>query len=374
MPMEEPITLADVFVSITDPRQSAKVRYDLVEVLTVAVCAVLSGADTLVEIELWAKEKLGWLRQYLPLEAGIPSHDTFGRILALIDPAAFASAFQRWTAAVVPALGGQVVAIDGKSSRRSRSVAGNPLHLVSAFAARYRLVIGQQAVADKSNEKTAIPELLATLALKGCVVTIDAMGTDPNIAKAIREREADYVLAVKDNQKRLAESIRDFFQDFQRTPAATPHQAFETIEKDHGRLEIRRCYVFDQLACLDRPERWPDLGSFAVIESQRTIQGKTTTERRFYISSLPANAEQLAQAVRQHWTVENNLHWCMDVAFADDQMRLRTHHAAHNLALLKKLVLNLFRLDPTKRKGGIQARRLIAATSDAYRAQLLGWS
>ncbi|BCX80698.1 transposase [Methylomarinovum caldicuralii] len=216
--LEKPLALSEVFVSIPDPRQSSKVTYDLVEVLVVVVCAVICGADTLVEIELWGKEKLDWLRRYVPLPHGIPSHDTLGRILAMIDPEAFGSAFQRWAVSVVPALEGQVIAIDGKTSRRSRSKGQDPLHLVSAFAAQYRLVVGQEAVADKSNEKTAIPALLETLALKGCVVTLDAMGTDPKIAKAIRDRGADYVLAVKDNQQGLAESIRDFFQAFQDAP------------------------------------------------------------------------------------------------------------------------------------------------------------
>lgn len=369
---EKPLALTEVFVSIPDPRQLSKVTYDLVEVLVVMVCAVICGADTVVEIELWGKEKLDWLRRYVPLAHGIPSHDTLGRILAMIDPEAFGMAFQRWAASVIPVLEGQVVAIDGKTSRRSRSREKDPLHLVSAFAAQYRLVVGQQAVADKSNEKTAVPELLATLALQGAVVTLDAMGTDPKIARAIRDRGADYVLTVKDNQKRLAESIQDFFQAFQEAPEETPHQAFESVDKDHGRLEVRRCYVFDQLDCLDRPQRWPDLACFAVVESERTVGDKTTRERRFYLSSLPADAERLASVVRQHWTVENNLHWCLDVTFGDDQMRLRTQHAAHNLALLKQLALNLFRLDSTKRRGGIKARRLLAASSDLYRAQLLG--
>ncbi|BCX82216.1 transposase [Methylomarinovum caldicuralii] len=372
--LEKPLALSEVFVSIPDPRQSSKVTYDLVEVLVVVVCAVICGADTLVEVELWAREKLDWLRRYMPLPHGIPSHDTLGRILAMIDPEAFGSAFQRWAVSVVPALEGQVIAIDGKTSRRSRSKGQDPLHLVSAFAAQYRLVVGQEAVADKSNEKTAIPALLETLALKGCVVTLDAMGTDPKIAKAIRDRGADYVLAVKDNQQGLAESIRDFFQAFQDAPDKTPHQQCETVDKAHGRLEVRRCYVFDQLDGLDRPQRWPDLACFAVVESERTVAGKTTRERRFYISSLPADAERLASVVRQHWAVENPLHWCMDVVFNDDQVRLRTRHAAHNLALLKQMVLNLFRLDSTKRRGGIKARRLLAASSDHYRAQVLGWT
>ena len=373
METESKLRLADVFVSITDPRQAGKVEHDLVELLVVAVNAVLVGADTFVEIELWAKEKLDWLRGYLRLEHGIPSHDTFGRLFGLINPEEFEAAFRRWVGAILPALGADaVVAIDGKTSRRSGKVDATPLHLVSAFAAGAGLVLGQRATAEKSNEKTAIPELLATLALEGCIVTIDAMGTQANIARAIRNRGADYVLAVKDNQPTLADAMRDFFTLFKASPSKTPHTRAETIEKDHGRLETRRCYAFDQLACLPKPEQWLDLKSFAVIESERCINGKTTVERRFYLSSLPPDAGRLAQAIRSHWSVENRLHWCMDVAFADDQMRARTGHAAHNLAVLKHITLNLIRLDPTPRKGGIKARRLIAATSDLYRAQLLG--
>lgn len=373
METESKLRLADVFVSITDPRQAGKVEHNLVDLLVVAVNAVLVGADTFVEIELWAQERMDWLRRYLRLEHGIPSHDTFGRLFGLINPDEFEAAFRRWASAVVPMLGGDtVVAIDGKTSRRSGKVDATPLHLVSAFAAGAGLVLGQRATAQKSNEKTAIPELLATLALEGCIVTIDAMGTQANIAQAIRDRGADYVLAVKDNQPRLADSIRDFFTQFQVAPERTPHTVAETVEKDHGRIEVRRCFAFDQLDCLAKPEQWPDLRSFAVIESERCIQGKTTLERRFYLSSLPAAASRLLPAIRAHWSVENRLHWCMDVAFADDQMRVRTGHAAHNLAILKHITLNLIRLDPIKRKGGIKARRFIAATSDAYREHLLG--
>lgn len=373
METESKLRLADVFVSISDPRQASKVEHDLVELLVVAVNGVLVGADTFVEIELWAQERLDWLRRYLRLENGIPSHDTFGRLFGLIDPDEFATAFLAWTQALVPSLGADaVVAIDGKTSRRSGKVDATPLHLVSAFAAGAGLVLGQRATAQKSNEKTAIPELLATLALEGCVVTIDAMGTQANIAQAIRNRGADYVLAVKDNQPILADSLRDFFALFKIAPQSTPHTTTETVGKDHGRHEIRRCFAFDQLDCLARPEQWPDLKSFAVIESERCVAGKTSLERRFYISSLPADAERLGQAIRAHWSVENRLHWCMDVAFADDQMRARTGHAAHNLAILKHLTLNLIRLDPIKRKGGIRARRFIAATSDRYREHLLG--
>lgn len=198
------------------------------------------------------------------------------------------------------------------------------------------------------------------------------MGTQASIAQDIRDRGADYILAVKNNQPTLAASMRDFFIQFQAQPERTPHMVTEQLEKDHGRLETGRCYAFDQLDCLAKPEQWPNLKSFAVIEAERCINGKTSLERRFYISSLPADARRLAQAVPAHWAAENSLHWCMDMAFADDQMRARSGHAAHNLAVLKHITLNLIRLDPIKRKGGIKASRLIAATSDRYRAQLLG--
>ena len=367
------LSIADVFVGIRDPRQAKKVEHDLVELLVIAVCSVLAGADDFVEIEEWAKEKRDWFQRYLRLEHGIPSHDTFGRVFAAIDADAFSAAFRRWVSSVVPTLGkDEVVALDGKTSRRSGKVGATPLHLVSAFAAGAGVVLGQQATAEKSNEKTAIPELLATLALEGCIVTIDAMGTQPSIAQAIRDRKADYILSVKENQPTLADSMRDFFAAFQAAPDKTPHYFDERVEKDHGRLEVRRCYAFDQLDCLHAPERWPDLMSFAVIASERTIKGKTTQEHRFYISSLPADAARLNQAVRQHWRVENSLHWCMDVVFGDDQMRARTGYAAHNFAVMRHFALNLIRLDPVKRKGGLKVRRLIAATSDAYRAELLG--
>lgn len=367
------LRLADVFVSIDDPRQAAKVEHDLVELLVVAVNAVLVGADTFVEIELWAREKLEWLRGYLRLTHGIPSHDTFGRLFGLIDPEQFEAAFQRWVSSILPSLGAEIVAIDGKTSRRSGGVDATALHLVSAFAAGAGLVLGQRGTAEKSNEITAIPELLSTLALTGCTVTIDAMGTQTAIAKAIRDRGADSILAVKDNQPKLAESIQDFWRSFRAHPAShTPHSFAETVEKNHGRIETRRCYVFDQLECLNKPHQWPGLHSFAVLESERAIGDKATGEQRLYISSLAPDAPCIAQAIRSHWSIENRLHWSMDVSFNDDQMRARTKAAAHNLAVLKHITLNLIRLDPVKRKGGVKARRLIAATSDTYRAQLLG--
>jgi predicted transposase YbfD/YdcC len=367
------LRLADVFVSISDPRQASKVEHDLVELLVVAVNAVLVGADTFVEIELWAREKLDWLRGYLRLAHGIPSHDTFGRMFGLIDAEQFEAAFRRWVSSILPVLGAEIVALDGKTSRRSGGVDATALHLVSAFAAGAGLVLGQRATAEKSNEITAIPELLSTLALAGCTVTIDAMGTQTAIAEVIQKCGADYVLAVKDNQPKLSQSIQDFWRSFRTHPAAhTPHSFAQTVDKDHGRLETRRCYVFDQLECLDNPRQWKGLRCFAVLESERSIGDQTTRQQRFYLSSLAPDAPSIARIIRSHWAIENRLHWSMDVSFNDDQMRARTKAAAHNLAVLKHITLNLIRLDPVKRKGGVKARRLIAATSDLYRAQLLG--
>lgn len=310
-------SLVDLFVGVADQRHPHKVQHPLPDILTIAACGVLVGADTFEEIELWAQEKEAWLRRYLSLPNGIPSHDTFARIFGLIDPQQFEAAFRRWVAGVVPGLSSQVVALDGKTSRRSAKAGEAALHLVSAFAVEAGVILGQQATATKSNEKTAVPELLATLALEGCIVTIDAMGTQPSIAQAIRDRQADYVLAVKRNQPQLYEAFHDFFALFQAAPAdKTPHHVSEDVDKDHGRQEIRRCYVFEALECLPPPERWPDLKSFAVIESTREVNEKRTQERRCYISSLPPNAQQLAQAIRQHWGMENQVHWVWTSPFS----------------------------------------------------------
>ncbi len=294
-----------------------------------------------------------------------------GRLLSQTDPREFAAAFQHWVRGQFPPLA-EVVAIGGKTSRRSRGKDQPPLHLVSAFAAQAALVLGQQATSEKSNEKPAIPELLQTLALKGCIVTLEAMGTQASIAEQIQAQEADYVLAVKDNQRLLSESILEFFEAFVSDLQSTPQSVQETVEKDHGRLETRRCYTFSQLERLVKPEQWPNLRSFAVAESTREIREKSTTSRRPYISSLEANAESLLQAVRNHWSVENRLHWYLDVAFADDHVRLREGYAANNLGVLKHVALNLIRQGLVSGKASIKSKRLLAATSDRYRAQLIG--
>lgn len=370
----ERLSLAQAFAGVADPRVLGRSKYVLVEMLVIAVCAMVCGVEDFVGIEAWANERIDWLRRFLQLENGVPSHDTLGRLFGLLDRRAVEKSFRAWVSSVLPALApGTVVAIDGKASRRSRKKGLPALHLVSAFATEARLVLGQEACAEKSNELSAIPALLEALMLKGVIVTIDAMGTHSNIAQAIRDKQADYILAVKDNQPTLAESITTFFEIGQAEGwKHTPHSYVESIEKDHGRLELRRCWAFSQLDCPANPQQWPDLKMFGVIEAQRTINGKTSCERRLYIGSIAAEAATLANAVRAHWGVENRLHWCLDVAFNDDQMRAREKNAGANLATVRRLALNLFRLDKSSRKGGIYTRRILAASSDSYRARLLG--
>lgn len=361
-----------VFVSICDPRSARQVRHDLAELLAVAVCAVLCGADDFTDIEAWGKEKLEWLRQFMVLEYGIASHDTFERVFALINSHEFEAAFRRWVVTVIPALGSDtVVAIDGKTSRRTtRKIDHSPLHLVSAFVAGLGIVLGQTATAKKSNKITAIPELLATLAIEGCVVTIDAMGTQTEIARLIRARNAHYMLCVKDNQPKLVDSTLLVLAGV--AGPITPASYFEQPDKPgrHGRTEIRRCRAYDCTERLYKHAQWDGLQSFAIIERTRTAGERTTIERRYYISSLPAQAERIARAVRSHWEEENRLHWCLDVQFNEDQSTLRTAYAAHNFAIVRHLVLNLIRLN-TSRKGSIKTKRLLAATSDSFRADLL---
>lgn len=367
------VSLAEAFSVIVDPRVAGRSTHDLVEMLVVAVCAMLCGADNFVDIEAWAEERLDWLRGFMKLEHGIASHDTFGRVFGLLDAHAVETSFRQWVSGLVPVLApGSVVAVDGKTSRRSGGGGKGPLHLVSALATGAGVVLGQQATSEKSNEITAIPQLLQTLAIKGAIVTIDAAGTHAPIAEVIQKQGADYVLAVKDNQPTLAESIREFFVTAEASHWKNVRRdSYETVEKDHGRIEVRRYYAFGQLECLANPAQWPGLTMFGVVLSERTVKGETSKQERLYIGSIAANAKVLAHAVRSHWEVENRLHWCLDVCLNDDQARARLKNSAQNLATIRRMVLNIFRLD-TSRKGGIKGRRMLACSSDRYREQLLG--
>ena len=375
--------LPSYFTAVPDPRgQSNAQRHLLLDILMIALCAVLSGAETFVEMEDFGRAKHGWLAQRLGLTLphGIPSHDTFGRVFARLDPHAFGAAMQTWTQALHQETRGQVVALDGKTVRRSFDTATGKaaLHVVSAWATRSQLVLAQQAVDGKSNEITAVPKLLELLDIKGCIVTADALNSHKEIARAIVKRGADYVLALKDNHALLHREVRDFCHWCQGQPGGLQALADDFVEDKnwgHGRAEVRRCYALaatpqDWPAAL---RQWPQLKSIVAVQSSRSANANAsanTVQWRFYLSSLPADAKLLLDAVRSHWQVENNVHWCLDVAFDEDRSRARKDHSAQNLAVLRRLALNLLRQDKSA-KSGLKARRLRAGWNSDYLIRIL---
>lgn len=368
----------DHFAALRDPRQSWKVVYPLPEVLLTILSGTLAGAEDFVEIRRWALLHMDFLRGFLPFASGIPSHDTLNDIMNAIDAELFGTCFTQWVsslgeAAASPETGPEVVAIDGKTSRRTHDRARdrNPLHLVSARASGQRLVLGQQACAAKSNEITAIPLLLDRLAIRGALVTIDAMGCQTRIAQKILDKDADYLLAVKDNWPTLHAEIARAFDD-PATPGLLTHT---TVDGDHGRIEQRRHAVSHDVAFLDTDRRFPGeprfpgLRAIAMVEAKVERAGKISRERRFYLSSLTLNADLLARAVREHWHVENRLHWILDVVFHEDLSRLRSGNGPQNMATVRHIALNLLR--GATDKHSLKVRRKSAAWDEAYLAALI---
>jgi predicted transposase YbfD/YdcC len=354
------------FADLNDPRRETKNKlHALNDIVMIVLCAVLSGVDDWVGMEVFAKEKEAWLRRFLELRNGIASHDTLSDVMGRIDESAFARAFAGWAGESLGQLEGEVVALDGKTLRGSRGESG-ALHLMSAFASHARVVLAQEPVADKSNEIKAIPALLEMLDLSGAVVTTDAMGTQKQTARQVVEHDADYVFALKGNHSLLHEEIRLFLD----TELAHGRLAIqETLDKDHGRLETRRYALSDNVEWLEQKGEWAGLQALGVAEAIREVNGKVSVERRYFLCSL-CDQERFADAARSHWGIENQEHWVLDVQFGEDANRTRKDHSAANLALIRRTALNLLRTDKASKRS-LRQRQLRAALSDRYRERLL---
>lgn len=353
---------------IPDPRESNR-KHRLETILFIAMCGVICGAESWVDLERFGELKQEWLAKYVDLSNGVPSHDTFGRVFALLDPGAFQESFLKWVEQISQNTKGRVIAIDGKSLRRShdRSRGKDVLHLVHAWASENHLLLGEIQTDQKSNEITAIPKLLKLLELRGAIVTLDAMGTQKKITRQIVQKKADYVIALKGNHEILHEEVKLYWQDKELRKEA---DFFETIEKGHGRIECRRYWITSDLYWLADKAKWAGLKSIGCVESERSIQNKTSIQRRYYLSSLEANAKELARAIRAHWSIENNLHWVLDVVFREDESRVRTGHAAQNFALLRRMALAMIKSEKTS-KSSIKGKRLSAGWNHDYLEKIL---
>lgn len=376
MPATSVASIQTHFAPLTDPRSDHTKQHLLLDIIVIAFAAIICGADNWVDVQAFGEAKREWFRRFLPLPNGIPSHDTFGDVFARLDPEEFRACFLSWVQAVMTVTQGQVVAFDGKTVRRShdRRLGKSAIHMVSAWAQTNRLVLGQVKVDEKSNEITAIPALLRLLDVAGCIVTIDAMGTQTAIAEQIVAQGADYVLAVKDNQERLAEDVTATFAEAERVQfKQVPHDYAKTVDKGHGRLETRECWTIareDYVEALRTHDAWSGLRSVAMVRATRQIGDEVTVFTRYYISSLDDQAARLLDATRSHWGVENDLHWSLDIAFREDESRVRIGHGAENLAVLRHMALNVLKQEKTA-KVGIKTKRLKAGWDETYLLRLL---
>lgn len=375
-------SLTGHFSILIDPRVNRTRDHELIDVLVIGLCCLICGGASFYDMEHFGKAKLEWFKTFLKLPNGVPSHDTFNRLFCALDPRQFLDCFLSWTQSVRAAIPGEIVALDGKALRRAIDAGAGPRCMVSAWAEDNGLVLGQWEVDGKSNEITAVPQLLRALELSGCIVTLDAMGCQKKIAREIKEADADYVLALKGNQGVVHQEVKTFLDETlaekkkTRPPGASLPKAaallseFETVEKEHGRVETRRYYLSDRLEWFADRAQWEGLRTVGMVEATREIKGQTSVERRYYLSSLPLDAKNFARAVRGHWGIENKLHWVMDVVFGEDQSRARAGYAAQNLATLRRLALNLLKRDNKKR--GLRGKQLDAGWDHAYLLKILG--
>jgi predicted transposase YbfD/YdcC len=366
--------LAACFVGLDDPRTTSRCDHQLIDILVIAVCAVIACAESWEDIELYGRSKQAWLETFLALPNGIPSHDTFRRVFMLIDPDAFEACFARWAQSLAGKAEREVVAVDGKTVRRSGSRRHDhgPLHLVSAWASDQGLVLGQREVDGKSNEITAVPELLDTLHLDGCIVTLDAMGCQKDIAAKIRDRDADYLLVLKANHEHAFEAVREHFERTCFGRGATARPVFDAFDESHGRLVRRRVFVRPTAKDLEPLRAWPDLCTVLAVETIRSVNGtgKTEAEIRYFLTSCSDDPAVLVRAIRRHWSIENALHWVLDVTFREDDSRVRNRTAARNFALVRKIALNLVAKDRGSRTS-LRGKRKKAAWNDDYMLQII---
>jgi len=374
MDVEAPRGLLRFFEELEDPRMDRTKLHSLSDILVITICAVICGADEWTEIELFGKSKRKWFTTFLALPNGIPSHDTFGRVFSRLDPKQLEQCFQRWMAAMAECTGGQLIAIDGKTIRRSFNKADNKaaIHVVSAWSETNSLVLGQVATDEKSNEIKAIPQLLKMLDITDSVITIDAMGCQKAIAKQVVKQKGHYVLQVKKNHAGLHDVMEEMFDELTGRGIPGVRYAFhENLDAGHGRIETRRIWVTDWIDWYGDRKKWKDLRSFVCVESIREVGNDRSAERRYYISDLDgSSAETMLGYIRGHWGIENKLHWSLDVTFREDDLRQRVGHSAENLSRIRRLALNLLRQDKSV-KVGAKAKRLKACLEEEYLLRIL---
>ena len=366
-------TLIESFKNLSDPRTS-DVDHKLIDIVVISILSILCGANGFNEMEAFGTSKEKWLRKYLELPHGIPSHDTFNRVLSALDPVEFHKCFMDWVSILYEKISKEIISVDGKTIRRTKEKAKKAIHVVSAWANKNKLVLGQIKVNDKSNEITAIPELLKTLDINGCIITIDAMGTQTEIAKTIVDSGAEYVLALKKNQKKLHDDVKLHFNNevLTKTKKELKQEGtyYRTLEKNHGRIEKREYYMVKDISCINNIDKWPNLAAIGMVINEIQENDKITCEKRFYIMSEIKNIQEFSESVRKHWGIETSLHWCLDVGFREDESRARKDNAAENLNIIRHISLNMLKKE-TSLKSGIAGKRLKCGWDESYMEKVL---